>query len=70
MEQFKTEYQLAIEKREMAIYHDFNELAAVPGNSKIKICEHLCQKYELHSVSTIYNIRKRVASRLGAAGNQ
>ena len=69
MEQFKTEYQLAIEKREMAVYRDFNELAAVPGNSKTKICEHLCQKYDLHSVTSIYNIRRREERRM-AAGNQ
>ncbi len=61
---FKTECQAEREKRDLAIYNEYNELAAVEGQSRTLITEHLMRKYGIHSSGTIYVIRKRVEERL------
>lgn len=61
---FKTECRAEREKRDLAIYNEYNELAAVEGQSRTLITEHLMRKYGIHSSGTIYVIRKRVEERL------
>lgn len=63
---FKTECQVEREKRDLAIYDEWNKLVAVEGQSRTLVTEHLMKKYGIHSVGTIYIIRKRVESRLKA----
>ena len=61
---FKTECQAEREKRDLAIYDEWNKLVAVEGQSRTLVTEHLMKKY--HSGGTIYVIRKRVEKRLKA----
>lgn len=61
---FKTECQKEREKRDMAIYNEYDELMAVKGQSRTLVTEHLMKKYGIHSAGTIYVIRRRVAARL------
>ena len=65
---FKTKFQQEREQRELAIYTEYQSLAAAPDNSKVAIAEYLCEKYHLATISTIYSIRKRVENRLKRAG--
>lgn len=64
---FKTKCQEEREKRDMAIYNEYNELMAVEGQSRTLVTEYLKKKYDIHSAGTIYVIRKRVEARLKAA---
>ena len=64
---FKTECQEEREKRDMAIYNEYNELMAVEGQSRTRVTEYLKKKYDIHSAGTIYVILKRVEARLKAA---
>ncbi len=61
---FKTECQIEREKRDLAIYNEYDELMAVKGQSRTLVTEHLMKKYGIHSAGTIYVIRRRVAARL------
>lgn len=61
---FKTECQAEREKRDLAIYNEYNELVSVEGQSRTLVTEHLMKKYGIHSSGTIYVIRKRVEERL------
>lgn len=61
---FKTECQAEREKRDLAIYNEYNELVSVEGQSRTLVTEHLMKKYGIHSSGTIYVIRKRVGERL------
>lgn len=61
---FKTPYQVEQEAKDMAIYNEWNELMKVPGQSRTGVSQHLMQKYNIHSSSTIWFIRKRVEKRL------
>lgn len=61
---FKTECQTERENRDMAIFNEYNELMSVEGQSKTLVNEHLMKKYGVHSVGTIYTIRRRVQERL------
>lgn len=61
---FKTDCQQEREKRDMAIYNEYNELMAIKGQSRTLVTEHLMKKYGIHSAGTIYVIRRRVAARL------
>ncbi len=67
---FKTECQAEREKRDMAIYEEYNYLMSVDGQSKTLVIEHLMKKYGVHSVGTIYTIRKRVEEKLQREGAQ
>lgn len=60
---FKTECREKREARDSAIYNEYNELMAVEGQSKTLVNEHLMKKYNIHSVGTIYIIRRREAAR-------
>lgn len=48
----------------MAIYNEYNDLMSVKGQSKTVVMEHLMSKYGIHSIGTIYVIRRRVEERL------
>lgn len=61
---FKTPCQTEREERDLAIYNEYNELMAVEGQSKTLVTEHLMKKYGIHSMGTIYVIRRRVEERL------
>lgn len=61
---FKTPYQVEQEAKDMAIYSEWNELMKVPGQSRTGVTQHLMQKFNIHSASTIWFIRKRVEKRL------
>ena len=56
---FKTAYQEEQEAKDMAIYNEWNELMSVPGQSATGVTQHLMQKYNIHSSSTIWVMRKR-----------
>jgi hypothetical protein len=64
MQVFKTPYQIERETRDLAIYNEYNELMSVEGQSSLLVSEHLMKKYNIHSIGTIYVIRKRVAKHL------
>lgn len=57
---FKTQCQTEREARDLAIYNEYNDLMSVKGQSKTVVMEHLMNKYGIHSISTIYIIRRRV----------
>lgn len=57
---FKTDFQLERERRDRAIYDEYNELTSVQGQSKTQVNEYLMKKYGIHSAGTIYTIRARV----------
>ena len=65
----KTPFQVEKEKREMALYVEYNQLISVEGQSKTAVNSLLMSKYGLHSASTLYNILKRVEQRI-KGGNQ
>ena len=54
--------------RDLAIYNEYNALAAVKGQSKTQITKYLMEKYNIHSDGTIYTIRKRVEERIRREG--
>lgn len=54
------------EKRDIAIYTEYNSLVAVKGQSKTEVNKYLMKKYDIESEGTIYVIRKRVEKRLKA----
>lgn len=61
---FKTAYQEEMEAKDMAIYTEWNELMNIPGQSATAVTQHLMQKYNIHSQSTIWVMRKRAEARL------
>lgn len=64
MEVLKTDFQREREQRDFAIYSDYESMMAVPGQSATEVGRALMKKYNIHSLGTIYVIRKRVAARL------
>ena len=58
------------EKRDIAIYTEYNSLVAVKGQSKTEVNKYLMKKYGIESEGTIYVIRKRVEKRLKAEGKR
>jgi hypothetical protein len=61
---FKTDCQKEREKRDLAIYNEYNEMMSVDGQSRTLVTEHLMKKYGIHSQGTIYVIRRRVEAKL------
>lgn len=47
-------------QRNLAIYEEFQRLTADPLASKVVVTRHLMKKYNLHSESTVWAIRKKV----------
>lgn len=64
MEVLKTDFQREREKRDYAIYSDYESMMAVPGQSATEVGRALMRKYNIHSLGTIYVIRKRVSAKL------
>ena len=64
MEDFRTELRKEKEQKELEIYTEYQQLVSVPGNSKVEVSKHLCRKYKISTISTIYALRKRVEKRL------
>lgn len=62
----KTKLQEKRAARDLAIYNEYNALAANPEQSKEELNKYLMEKYDLHSTGTLYTIRKRVEQRLAA----
>lgn len=60
----KTPLQLEREKRDTAIYKEWNELTAQPGASRISVAKHLMSKYNIYSLGTIYTIKARMERKL------
>lgn len=60
----KTPLQREREKRDVAIYTEYEKMAAVPGQSKTEVVSYIANKYGLHTRSAVYVIRKRVAERI------
>lgn len=67
---FKTPYQVEQEAKDGAIYKEWNELMKVPGQSRTGVTQYLMQKYNIHSSSTIWFIRRRVEKRLKEEGKR
>lgn len=65
---FKTACQEEREAKDMAVYNEWNELMKVPGQSASGVAAHLMQKYNIHSQSTIWVIRKRVERKMKKEG--
>ena len=61
---FKTDCQKEREARDKAIYDDYNRLMEVKGQSKMMVIQHLMDKYNVHSMGTIYVILRRVEESL------
>lgn len=68
MEVLKTELQREREQRDMAIYSEYEQMMSVKGQSATEVGKLLMAKYKLHSLGTIYVIRKRVEERLRKEG--
>ncbi len=64
MELLRTELQKEREQRDLAIYSDYETMMAVPGQSSTEVGKHLMAKYKIHSLATIYTIRKRVEEKM------
>ena len=60
----KTRFQAERDARDLAIYNEWNKLAADPEQSRVEINNYLMNKYGIHSPGTIYEIRKRVAAKI------
>lgn len=63
---FKTECQEEREKRDLAIFNEYNALMQAQGQSKTLVTAYLMKKYNVHSAGTIYLIRRRVKQRLNS----
>lgn len=61
---FKTDCQKEREKRDLAIYNEYNEMMSLDGQSRTLVIQHLMKKYGVHSQGTIYVIRRRVEEML------
>lgn len=59
----KTQYQEEREARELAIYTDWTTEMAKPGAMTTAVDKYIMEKYNIHSASTIWSIRKRVEKR-------
>lgn len=68
METLRTDLQKEREKRDMAIYSDYEEMMSVEGQSATEVAKFLMKKYGIHSLSTVYVIRKRVEDKLKKGG--
>lgn len=63
MEVMKTPFRAEREERDRALYEEYMMLT-VQGQPVTMVQERLMRKYRIHSVSTIYNILKRVAAQV------
>lgn len=63
----RTSHAIEREKRELTIYNEYVALLNRPKAMKSRVSEIISEKYQLRSISTLYNIRKRVEERLSQA---
>lgn len=61
---FATEYSKEKWQHDLTIYKEFQELINTPGACVGEVSRYLMKKYNIHSESTIWLIRRRVAERL------
>lgn len=60
----KTPLQEEREARDLAIYEEYNVLAANPQQSRVALNEYFMGKYNIRSTGTLYTILKRVRTKL------
>lgn len=60
----KTDYRLEKDAKEKSIYDERKELLSLPGAMITAVDDRLCQRYGIHSRSTIWSIVKRVEKRI------
>lgn len=60
----QTPFRKDKEAREKAIYEEYNKMMEEPGAQATAVNDFIMKKYGIYSVSTLYNIRKRVESQL------
>lgn len=53
---FRTELQRQREKRDKALYFEYQQMISEPRSSKTEILKYLMSRYGIHSAATIYNI--------------
>ena len=63
-----TDLQKARAQRDMAIYSEYEQMMSVPGQSATEVSKYLMRKHNIHTIGTIYVIRKRVEKRLQREG--
>lgn len=63
MEQLRTELQLERERRDNALYADYQRMTSVAGVAKTAVNNALMKKYNIHSPATIYTICNRVEAK-------
>jgi hypothetical protein len=68
MTSFKTDYQREKEVRDKQIYEEYIMLTADPDTAATKVQEYLMKKYNIHSPSTLWAIRKRVEAKMRKGG--
>lgn len=61
---FKTDFQREKEARDKMIYDEYIALISEPDAAVTKVQEFLMKKYNIHSPSTLWAIRKRVEAKL------
>ena len=64
----KTPYRREKEERELKIYNEYTALMSRKGQPVLAVIEHLMAKYNIHSMSTVYSILKRVGKRSAEEG--
>lgn len=60
----KTKLQEEREARDLAVYKEYNELAANPLQSRVALNEYFMEKYNFRSSGTLYTILKRVKAKI------
>lgn len=60
----QTPFRKDKEAREKAIYEEYNKMMEEPGAQATAVNDFIMKKYGIYSVSTLYNIRKRVESQM------
>lgn len=68
MEALRTDLQRERVKRDMAIYSEYEEMMSVEGQSATEVAKFLMKKYNIHSMSTVYVIRRRAEEQLKREG--
>lgn len=66
----KTTYRREKEERELKIFNEYTALMSREGQQVLAVIEHLMAKYNIHSVSTVYSILKRVGKRSAEEGGE
>ncbi|MCQ2058706.1 MAG: hypothetical protein MJY71_02615 [Bacteroidaceae bacterium] len=56
---FKTPFAAAKEAKEKELYKEYKQLISVQGQSRTGVNKYLMDKYDIHSVSTVYAIIHR-----------